>query len=227
MTSKVAVIIVAIFSLAVGLANEIRVALVVSSAPASQAAVTTPTPTATLTPARSVEGITPGPGETTYTVVSGDNPWLIAQKVYGNGSKYPLILAANNLTQSSRLNIGMVLVIPVFPGTTATPTATPALPTATPEPLLAAATPTIASPTVIPPTRTSTAAPTATLSPAETLGNMIQQSADPDLRMKLDILGWICAISSLVCAFFSYQTYHRVRRLRRMMIMSQRARARL
>lgn len=70
-------------------------------------------------------------GQTTYTVQSGDSPWVIAQKVYGDGTKYPIILSANGLTTSSRLRVGQVLQIPAL-GLPVTPTsaATP-LPVAT------------------------------------------------------------------------------------------------
>ena len=71
------------------------------ASPARQAAAS-PTPTrpaaASPAPAR-----TPAPGEQTYVVEAGDTFWAIALKFYGSGSKYPLIVQANNLTSESRL----------------------------------------------------------------------------------------------------------------------------
>lgn len=47
-----------------------------------------------------------------YTVVAGDTFWGIAGKVYGDGSKFGLILEANGMTENSKLPIGTVLKIP-------------------------------------------------------------------------------------------------------------------
>lgn len=72
-------------------------------------------------------------GQTTYTVQSGDSPWTIAQKVYGDGTKYPLILSANGLTTASRLRVGQLLQIPALAGAAGTPSAgTTVIPAATP-----------------------------------------------------------------------------------------------
>lgn len=51
---------------------------------------------------------------TTYTVKKGDCPWNIAKKFYGNGAKYPKIIAANKkITRNGTiLHPGMKLVIP-------------------------------------------------------------------------------------------------------------------
>lgn len=49
---------------------------------------------------------------TSYTVVKGDTGWSIAQKVYGNGSKYKEILAANNLKETDTIPVGAELTIP-------------------------------------------------------------------------------------------------------------------
>jgi LysM domain-containing protein len=62
-------------------------------------------------------------GEQTYTVESGDNPSLIAKKVYGDPGKYRLIVEANNLTDSTRLRVGTVLIIPPLTPPAATPAA--------------------------------------------------------------------------------------------------------
>ncbi|MDX1381205.1 MAG: LysM peptidoglycan-binding domain-containing protein [Xanthomonadales bacterium] len=50
----------------------------------------------------------------TYTVKSGDTLWKIAQQVYGDGSKYPVIFEANTpmLEDPDRIYPGQELVIP-------------------------------------------------------------------------------------------------------------------
>lgn len=52
------------------------------------------------------------PGQRTYTVLPGDSPWRIAQKVWGDGSRYPEIQRANGLDDESTIHPGDVLVIP-------------------------------------------------------------------------------------------------------------------
>lgn len=48
-----------------------------------------------------------------YTIVDGDNPWLIAQKIYGDGNKAQLILDANkDILDNGSLTIGQQLAIP-------------------------------------------------------------------------------------------------------------------
>jgi LysM repeat protein len=92
------------------------------------------------------QGATPG-GFTTYTVQSGDTLARIAQKLYGDPHKYPLIQKANNLPDG-RIWVGLVLIIPALervepaPPPSPTPAPTPAPPQ--PEP------PTPPTPTPIP-----------------------------------------------------------------------------
>lgn len=57
-------------------------------------------------------GETPTGEFDTYTVVEGDNYWIIADKVYGNGANYQKILDFNNLTESDKIKPGEVLKIP-------------------------------------------------------------------------------------------------------------------
>lgn len=55
-----------------------------------------------------------GNGERTYTVVSGDTLWKIAERMYGNGSHYMKIFEANSglLEHPDRIFPGQKLVIP-------------------------------------------------------------------------------------------------------------------
>ncbi len=70
---------------------------------------------------------------TSYTVQRGDTLGRIAQKVYGDARKYPLLQQANNLSDPSRIWVGQVLVIP--PLTPAAPVVTTAtVPSAPPSP---------------------------------------------------------------------------------------------
>lgn len=49
---------------------------------------------------------------TSYTVQRGDTLSKIAQRVYGDARRYPLIQQANNLSDPGRIWVGQVLVIP-------------------------------------------------------------------------------------------------------------------
>lgn len=51
-------------------------------------------------------------GGFTYTVRKGDCLWGISRKLYGNGSLYAKIAAANNLETNECLHIGNKLIIP-------------------------------------------------------------------------------------------------------------------
>ena len=51
---------------------------------------------------------------TTYIVQRGDSLARIAQKVYGDPQKYPVIQEANNLADPGRIWVGQVLVIPAL-----------------------------------------------------------------------------------------------------------------
>lgn len=62
------------------------------------------------------ERILPGyHGYREHTVASGETPWAIAQRYYGNGSHFHRIVRANptEITDPDQVNIGQVLRIPV------------------------------------------------------------------------------------------------------------------
>ncbi|MGI9017851.1 MAG: LysM peptidoglycan-binding domain-containing protein [Euzebya sp.] len=50
-----------------------------------------------------------------YEVQPGDTLSTIAQQVYGDPTAFGIIAAANNVTQSSPLQVGQVLIIPALP----------------------------------------------------------------------------------------------------------------
>ncbi len=54
----------------------------------------------------------PPPAPRTYTVVSGDTLWAIAEKFYGDGNRYPEIAAASGISNPDLINVGQVVTIP-------------------------------------------------------------------------------------------------------------------
>lgn len=54
----------------------------------------------------------PPPAPRTYTVVSGDTLWAIAERFYGDGSKYPQIAEASGVPNPDLIHPGQVLTIP-------------------------------------------------------------------------------------------------------------------
>jgi nucleoid-associated protein YgaU len=48
----------------------------------------------------------------TYTVVSGDTLWAIAERFYGDGSKYQVIADASGVSNPDLIHPGQVLTIP-------------------------------------------------------------------------------------------------------------------
>jgi len=48
----------------------------------------------------------------THKVARGDTLWGIAQKYYGNGSRYPEIAKANNISNPDLIHVGQTLIIP-------------------------------------------------------------------------------------------------------------------
>ncbi len=54
----------------------------------------------------------PPPAPRTYTVVSGDTLWAIAERFYGDGGKYPRIAEASGVANPDLIHPGQVLTIP-------------------------------------------------------------------------------------------------------------------
>lgn len=54
----------------------------------------------------------PPPAPRTYTVVSGDTLWAIAERFYGDGSKYPQIAEASGIANPDLIHPGQVVTIP-------------------------------------------------------------------------------------------------------------------
>lgn len=46
-----------------------------------------------------------------YTVQTGDTLWLIAKKMYGDGSKYATLASKNNIMDIGKIQVGQVLVL--------------------------------------------------------------------------------------------------------------------
>jgi nucleoid-associated protein YgaU len=54
----------------------------------------------------------PEPAARTYTVESGDTLWAIAERFYGDGSKYQVIADASGIDNPDLIHPGQVLTIP-------------------------------------------------------------------------------------------------------------------
>ncbi|MDT5153667.1 MAG: hypothetical protein QOI01_5400 [Mycobacterium sp.] len=68
------------------------------------AAVEEPAPTEAPAP--------PPPAPRTYTVVSGDTLWAIAERFYGDGNKYQQIVQASGIANPDLIHPGQVVTIP-------------------------------------------------------------------------------------------------------------------
>jgi len=75
---------------------------------AAPPAPTAAPPAPTAAPAASAEA----PAKRIYTVVSGDTLWAIAERFYGDGSKYPKIASANGIANPDLIMVGQQLTIP-------------------------------------------------------------------------------------------------------------------
>ena len=71
-------------------------------------------PAAVEEPAPAAEPVAPpaAPAPRTYTVVSGDTLWAIAERYYGDGNQYPKIAAASGIDNPDLIHPGQVLTIP-------------------------------------------------------------------------------------------------------------------
>ena len=171
----------------------------------AQASVQSPTatPAATRAPDASV-------GDRTYTIVSGDSPWIIAQKVYNDGTKYKIILDANNLTTSSKLKVGSTLIIPALAGTPRppAPTATLAAPTLAPTVAATRIAPTIVASATI----TATVPITTTLTTTSTTFSLVSPSTLSFIASTFNVMSVIAFIGSLATAILALLTYERSRR---------------
>jgi Tfp pilus assembly protein FimV len=184
-----------------------------SASPASQATVSAAI--ATATPQPSVGAAPPdSAGPQTYTVQSGDTLWSIATKFYGNGSKYPLILRANDMAENERLSVGVTLVIPS--ATDATPVASPkaSVPTATPTRTSAAPSQPLPGGQAATPSALATATPLAVEAPplSEPPKNGAATPLTTYLSLLIDVLSAICLLGSLTCAFLSIDAYRHSKR---------------
>jgi LysM domain len=54
----------------------------------------------------------PPPAPRTYTVVSGDTLFAIAERFYGDGNRYPEIAAASGIPNPDLIQVGQVVTIP-------------------------------------------------------------------------------------------------------------------
>ena len=145
-------------------------------------------------------------GQDSYTVQSGDSPWSIAQKVYGDGSKYTLIMSANNISDSTRLRVGMVLKIPARAGANPppAPTRTPSASIPVAPELQSTAEP-AASPTIA---ATPTRVPSA---PGILPGSMVN-----GMQLAVNVVAGVLAIGGLGAAIFALLLYIRARRLQQL-----------
>ena len=177
--------------------------------------LTSPTPTPGSTRA-------PAPGDRMYTVSAGDTLWSIAVKFYGNGTKYGLILRANNLPENVTLRVGSPLLIPSLdPGSvvslpTLAPSATPSAVSAPPQP-----TPPALPTNMLPqPSPTQIAQPIALASPApgnsspEFSSTSEESATSQTLSFLLTVINLIsgaCFVGALLFAFMAVDSYRHTR----------------
>ena len=148
----------------------------------------------------------------TYVVQAGDNIYLVAQKVYGSNTKIAPILAANNLTENSRLLPGTTLKIPVL----ATPMATQTV----------ASTPTVAR---VQPSATQVQAtvPSQTGPRSDTNGSRDDWLGDDQVAIMTMLMTFATSTlagATLVCGFLAVVVYSSTRRIARRQAMARRIR---
>jgi len=79
---------------------------------AAEEAAPAPAPAAEPAPAPAAPPPPAAPAPRTYTVVSGDTLWAIAERFYGDGSKYQQIADASGIANPDLIHPGQVLTIP-------------------------------------------------------------------------------------------------------------------
>jgi LysM repeat protein len=181
--------------------------------------------TSTLTPAPSsptptlTRSLTPDPKSRTYVVENGDTLWTIAQKIYGNGSKYTLIQRANGLGDRTKLQTGMILIVPMSDSNEAIggPLVKLPVPSTSPEPI---ATPLLKPLPVVPPESTvPVVAPPNTESQSDPAAESakptaIKKTTDPlvsYITLMINVLSGIFFTASMLCAYMSFDIYRRSR----------------
>ena len=163
------------------------------------------------TPTATPRADTPSSQATTYVVKSGDSPWSIATKLYGNGTLYTLILRANNLPDKAVLTVGSILTIPALnegPGISSSPTASQAA--ATPP-----ATPTPDNSSLPSPNGSITATSTVASTPSSATGPVGTRSwsevIEPFVQVSAYSISMFCFFGSILCAYMSFESYRRSR----------------
>lgn len=207
--------------------------------PGEMPTLTRPAPLPSLTTA----SVAPDATQQTYVVEPGDSFYRIAQKLYGNGAKYPYILRANNLNENARLYPGMILIIPSIAGA-----AEPVSTKTQTAPLIAAPnqSPTIGTPNLVSPVATTRTSGAATLSPTTTAqtitstvftgvasrnpttlpvtqvpisGSSFLATSSVDarttLRLLINVVSAILVGASVVCGILAYMVHQRARQLER------------
>lgn len=71
-----------------------------------------PPPVEETPPAAEAAAPEPAPAARTYTVVSGDTLWAIAERFYGDGNKYQQIADSSGIADPDLIQPGQVLTIP-------------------------------------------------------------------------------------------------------------------
>jgi LysM repeat protein len=191
----------------------VQVAPFVSASPLTQATVALATSTSPQTPVATVAS--PASEAQSYVVQSGDTLWSISAKFYGNGSKYPQILRANDMPDNAVLQVGITLVIPALsdtspaplPKSSSTPSATTSRPSPAPSQTLAGGQ--VATPSAF-------ATPTSVAGEAPSISEPPKNGAATPLLtylgLLIDVLSAICLLGSLTCAFLSIDAYRHSKR---------------